>query len=490
VATTSSGHGMSEQIVRRTGRLVDAQSAMPWIVATGVYVLLIALGPRLLSDPDTYSHIALGRWILEHHTVPTTDPFSATLRGTHWVAFEWLSQTIFAAAYAIGGWTGVVALAAASVATAFAFLTRFLLREWQPNAALIALLSAFLLVAPHILARPHILTLPLIVAWIATLIRAVDTRSPPPWLLLPLMTLWVNLHGSFTFGLAMIAPMACDALWRAPHSERLSVARQWALFTVLAVGAACLNPYGPEMILVTFRTVALGAALTTVTEWRSQDFNHVGSFEIIMLGAFGFALYRGVTLPLVRIVMVLGVLHLSLSQVRHADLLGMLAPIILARPLAEQFTMVARDQSATTLRPAAWPSAAALLLLVCVTGLASFRNDLAPPARITPANAIHAVDLAAARPILNDYDFGGYLDFVGIPPFIDGRGELYGEAYMLRHDRALSLKDLPDFLRLLDEYRIGATLLAPSTPAVGLLDRLPEWKRVYTDDIAIVHLRR
>ena len=26
------------------------------------------------------------------------------------------------------------------------------------------------------------------------------------------------------------------------------------------------------MILVTFRTVALGAALTTVTEWRSQDF--------------------------------------------------------------------------------------------------------------------------------------------------------------------------------------------------------------------------
>ncbi|MGA9194950.1 MAG: hypothetical protein WB037_07650, partial [Pseudolabrys sp.] len=82
---------MSEQIIRRTGRMVDAQSAMPWVVAAGVYVLLIALAPRLLSDPDTYSHIALGRWILEHHAVPTTDPFSATLRGTHWVAFEWLS---------------------------------------------------------------------------------------------------------------------------------------------------------------------------------------------------------------------------------------------------------------------------------------------------------------------------------------------------------------------------------------------------------------
>jgi hypothetical protein len=288
----------------------------------------------------------------------------------------------------------------------------------------------------------------------------------------------------------MIAPIACDAVWRSPHPERLSVARQWALFAFLAFGAACLNPYGPEMILVTFRTVALGAALTTVTEWRPQDFSHLGGFEIIMLGAFGFALYRGVTLPLLRIVMVLGVLHLSLSQVRHADLLGMLAPIFLARPLAEQFTALAADRSGTTQRLTAWFPAATLLLLIGATSLASLRNDVSPPAKITPTNALHAIDLATAGPILNDYDFGGYLDFVGIPPFIDGRGELYGEAYMLRHNLALSLQNLPDFLRVLDEYRIGATLLAPSTPAVGLLDRLPEWKRVYADDIAVVHMRR
>jgi hypothetical protein len=61
---------------------------------------------------------------------------------------------------------------------------------------------------------------------------------------------------------------------------------------------------------------------------------------------------------------------------------------------------------------------------------------------------------------------------------------------MLCHDRALNLQNLPDFLRLLDEYRIQATLLAPSTPAVGLLDRLPEWKRAYSDDVAVVHMRR
>ena len=319
---------MSEQIIHRTSRIADSQAAMPWLVAAGIYVLLMGLGPRLLADPDTYSHIALGRWILEHHAVPASDPLSQTMRGQHWVAFEWLSQVAYAAALWLGGWVGVVALAAAATAAAFGLLTRFLLREWQPIPTLIAVLVAFVLASPHILARPHVLALPLMVAWVASLVRAVDERRAPPWQLLPLMTLWANLHGSFTFGLAIIGAIACDALWNAPPSERLRVARQWMLFGVLALAAACLNPYGPAMILVTFQTVALGDALSIITEWRPQDFSHLGAFEMIMLAGFGFALYRGVKLPPLRILMLFGVLHLGLSQSRHADLLGLLGAFI------------------------------------------------------------------------------------------------------------------------------------------------------------------
>jgi hypothetical protein len=141
-------------------------------------------------------------------------------------------------------------------------------------------------------------------------------------------------------------------------------------------------------------------------------------------------------------------------------------------------------------RMAAWLPAAAVIVLIAVTGSAVARNDIRPPARITPAKALQAIDTAKVGPILNDYDFGAYLDFVGIAPFIDGRTELYGTDFVLRYDRALSLQDLPGFLKLLDQYQFGATLLAPSTPAVALLDRLPEWHRVYADDIAVVHMRR
>ena len=125
-----------------------------------------------------------------------------------------------------------------------------------------------------------------------------------------------------------------------------------------------------------------------------------------------------------------------------------------------------------------------------VTGASAARDSIAPAAAITPANAVKALTGVTRGPILNDYALGGYLDFVGIAPFIDGRTELYGEAFVVRYHRAVNLENLPDFLRLLDEDRIEATLLLPATPAVALLDRLPGWSRVYADDIAVVHARR
>ena len=47
----------------------------------------------------------------------------------HWIAKEWLSQILYAGAHALGGWAGMAILAAAAIALAFVFLTRFLTRR-------------------------------------------------------------------------------------------------------------------------------------------------------------------------------------------------------------------------------------------------------------------------------------------------------------------------------------------------------------------------
>jgi len=477
---------MSEQSLRRASRGLDLESALPWLAGAAVGLLLVALAPRLLPDPDTYSHIALGRWILEHWTVPSVDPLSGPMRGEPWIAFEWLSEVAFAGAYKFGSWPGVVALTVFAAGLAFALLAQALARDWQPVPVGIALVAALELVAPHMLARPHVLAMPLMVAWIASLIRSNDEKRAPDWRLLPLMTLWANLHGSFTFGLAMLAPLAMEAVWNAERRERPRVLRQWAVFALAALAAASLNPYGPAMVVGMFRTVALGDALNLILEWRPQDFSHIEPYEIILLAAVAGTLFYRVTLPPMRILMLLGLIHLSLAQVRHADLLGLLAPLLLVRPLAQQFTAIAAVRPA---RNFGWFSPAPVLLALVLIAAANLRPGTAPASTITPENAVRAADLRNAGPILNEYAFGGYLEFLGIAPFIDGRGELYGARYLTRYRHALDLRNVADFERLLDDYHIRTTLLVPQTPAAGLLDRMPGWRRIYADDIAVVHQR-
>jgi len=149
-----------------------------------------------------------------------------------------------------------------------------------------------------------------------------------------------------------------------------------------------------------------------------------------------------VKLPPLRLIIVFGILHLSLSQSRHADLLGLLAPLFLARPLAEQFAKLGCRAQRRALNT--WMPAAAVAMLVAITGVAATRA-ITPATNITPARALASIDKNSR--ILNAYDFGGYLDFVGIPAFIDGRAELYGMKFIMRHSRALDLQNLPIFWR-------------------------------------------
>jgi hypothetical protein len=474
--------------IRTAERLTPAtlRVSLPLCAGAAVYVLLLALGGKLLNDPDVYWHIAVGQWIAEQRAFPHVDMFSATMAGAPWIAKEWLSQLLYAGAHAVAGWPGVVVLAAAAIAAGFALLAHFLLQKLAPLPALMLVAAGFVLATPHLQARPHALALPLMVAWTGVLMNAVDNRRAPPLALLPVMTLWANLHGSFTLGLALVAPLAFEAWWGA-GSARRETALRWFRFGALALIAACITPYGPEPILVAWRILGLGQILSIINEWQPQNFSRIGGFELCLLLGLGFALYRGIVLPPLRIAVLLGLLHLALAQARHADVLGLLAPLVLAQPLARQ--VGAAEEHAN--QSSGLAHAVLVVCLVALTfALAGTRGWL-PRAQISPAGAVAAIKARNAGPVLNDYDFGGYLIYAGVRPFIDGRtDQLYGEAFMVRHDRAVTLRNVGDFVHLLDEYGIGATLLNPATPAVGLLDRMDDWQRVYADDVAVVHARR
>ena len=463
---------------------------LPLWVGVGVYLLFLLAGDRLLIDPDTMWQITVGQWILDHRAVPETDVYSFTMRGQPWISTQWLAQVLYAKAYAIAGWSGPVVLAASAIAATFALFAKFLSRRLSESTTLVFVAAALALTVPHLLARPHVLAFPLMVLWVGGLVAAADRRGAPSFRLLPLMVLWANLHGGFVFGLALVAPLALDAVLNAEPRLRKSLVLRWAAFAVAALIAACCTPYGWNSLLASQKILALGSALPLILEWRPADFGSIGALEVCLLLGIGLALWRGVKLPPLRIVLLLGLLHMALSQGRSGETLALLAPLILAAPLARQIggAEVANSGAAPPLRGVLFAGVAVLL----AAGTLAFTSvhRFQPHASGSPVAAVAALKKLNLDRVFNDYDFGGYLIANGVAPFIDGRTELYGEKFFVDHNAATRLVEPENLFRLLEQYRIEATLMRTQSAATKLLDHIDGWQKVYADDIATIHLRK
>ncbi|GKQ51704.1 hypothetical protein [Bradyrhizobium sp. Ce-3] len=455
-----------------------------WI-ACGVYALLLTVGGRLLADPDTYWQIAVGRWILDHHALPSVDIYSFTKAGEPWVSSSWLAQVLFAKAYDLAGWTGPAALAAACSAATFALLAAILGRALPPVYASLVALAALVLTCQHLLARPHVLVMPIMIVWANGLMTASERREAPSFWLLPLIALWGNLHGSFLFGLVLAAAFALDAMWNALPAQRPALALRWAAFGIGALAACCVTPYGWGSILASLRILGLGELLNLITEWRPANFSEIDAFGVSILGLIGAALYCRVKLPLPRIVLVLGLLHMALSHVRNLELFALLLPLAVLTPVATQFGL----RAAAALRLRAAPAVILVVALCALTSLVAARQAISPPPVYAPAAAVDAMKAYNAKRVLNDLEFGGYLIWRQMPVFIDGRAELYGETFGMTFYRALQLKDVNGFLDLLKTRDIDAVMLDPATPASRLLDHIGGWRRLYADERVVVHVR-
>jgi hypothetical protein len=303
------------------------------------------------------------------------------------------------------------------------------------------------------------------------------------------MALWANLHGGFVLGLALVAPIALDAVLNAEASQRKSLALRWAVFAAAAIAASCVTPYGWNSLLASRKILALGEALPLILEWRPADFSAVGPLEVCLLLGFGLALYRGVSLPPVRIVLLLGMLHMALSQTRSLETFALLVPLFLAAPLAKQIG-AADDAKPAVSAPRGLVFAGILAVLLAGTVAYASVVRYEPHTRGSPVAAVAELKKLNFSRVFNDYDFGGYLIANGVAPFIDGRTELYGEKFFVDHNAASGLMKPENLFRLLDEYGIEATLMRTQSAATTLLDHIDGWQKVYTDEIATIHVRR
>lgn len=453
-------------------------------------VLGVCWAPGLLRDPDTWWHVATGRWIWAHGRVPVSDPFSWTMAGQPWNAHEWLAEWLMALAFRLDGWAGIVALTALACGLALAVLTAALrrirpdsgtaTRVLRPGPAGLLVLLAVAGVAPDLLARPHILALPCLTLWAAGLVRDRDAdRIPSPWLL-PVMLIWANLHGGFMVGLVFAAGLAAEAV--------LARSRQslgWLAFLLAAVAVAGLTPQGWHGLVFPLRLLRMHS-LASITEWRPISITMLQPVELMAACLLGLIVLRGVRVPPVRALMLLGLAWTACAHSRNQMLAGVLGVLLLAGPVARGRGL--SEPAVPPPRPGAMRLAGVLLLVGATLGLRLGWPIQRGNAENAPVAALAAVPPALRmQPVLNDADFGGYLIFRGVRPFIDGRADLYGDAFVDRY--AALLHPGPALPRFLAHGPVTWTLFKPGAPVVAMMDRMPGWRRLYTGSFAVIHTR-
>ena len=254
------------------------------IAFCALFALVLFL-PAILNDGDTLWQIRTGEWILNHHAIPGTDPFSFTAGDRRWFAHEWLAETLMALAWRAGGMQGIMVLAAAATGLTGAILLHHLRRFLPGIYAAAGLIIALANAAPSMLARPHLLAWPCLALWCGGLVAARASRAPPSYLLLPVMLLWVNLHGSFMIGLLLPGAFMIEALLEAPANAR-AILTHWVGFIVAAWVVALCNPDGLAGVLFPIHMLGM-KSLGWIGEWQATDFSRVQPLEMMIIGGAG-----------------------------------------------------------------------------------------------------------------------------------------------------------------------------------------------------------
>jgi hypothetical protein len=462
--------------------------------ATTVFaVVLAALVGALAAtfaanDPDLFWHLASGAWMLDHGRILDRDIFSTTMTGASYSVGQWLGEIVFAALYRAGGWLALDLLRALLVGIATFFTARVVLRlQAHPGWAIAPILASVLISKFLWGDRPQLFSLALFPVFLDVLLASRFEAPRRIWVLLPLMLLWANLHGAFVAGLGLVVVFAIEA-WISRTPQR----RSFAVVAGLVAVASIITPSG--LVAFSFAASYARSASAVVEERPADIISPAGLvFAALLLGTFLVALVvdraelvARTRSPILWAALVVPFTLLGLAHQRLLPYAAMILAPIVAAAVPALFRRVA---IAAPLIPRGVAALAIAPLLAASVAVAVVAAPRAPDLSTYPAGAVTALRTLPG-PVLNEYDWGGYLIFAvpEQPTFIDGRGAaLYPPPLIGQFETAVGLG--PGYRAVLDGHGVRLVLLRPSR-ALAVALREDGWPVVAEEPGTWVLLQR
>lgn len=494
--------------------------------ALGSAALLYAFlaGLKTIAEFDLGWQMATGRWIAQHHQIPSTEVFSYTAAGQPWI-YPVGAGLIFYGLYLLGGY----ALLSWLTACACAAVVALLLRRGSAVTAALAIL-AVPLIASRVTARAELFTVVLFAATLSLLWEQHETGRARLWLLPLLMAAWVNLHPGFVAGLGLFgAYLGLEALdlaradRRAGALGRLRAALPWL---VAACAATLVNPWGWRVYEVLSRQeAAMALHSEVILEWAPipLDWAHFASglspfaqdtFYLLLAAAVlasivGFACRR-----FGEAILIGGAAFFPLRHARLQALFAIVAVLLGGAVLASVLPLLGTKIRGPRARVIAAFAAGALIALVAVVHMRDLVTDRAY--RLGGAVVSFGTGLSWWFPeaaaafverenlpaqIFSGYSEGGYLAFRLGPRYqnyMDGRAIPFGLPLMQRTSVLKSSPpDSAEWQREAGRYGIN-TIVVPIGRYVALqfFPVLKQfcasdlWVPVYLDEVGAVFVRR
>ena len=468
----------------------------PAVLATALATTVVIFANRSIADPDIWWHLRNAEQLLSTGRFVRADAYSYTVHGAPWINHEWLGELPYYVGWRCFGLQGLYLVMALALVSIFLLLYGLAyLRARDYKAAALACGLAIPLATVSFGPRT------LLFGWIFLLLELLilETYGSHPrrlWLLPPLFVLWVNTHGSWLIGLALLVAFAIAGCCRVRagriESSRRSVAQLKQLAGVVACSAAALfvNPYGWRLVFYPFN-LAFRQKLNVshVEEWQSPDFHAIrGKLLLAMLlGFLVLALIRQGRFRLHQVLFILIAFYSALTYTRFL----FLAAIILTPVLAAELSLRGFGGPAAGDKPA--------LNLLMIAAMVAIMLWQAPSnAQLSvgiveeyPVAALsHLTSIPPGARVLNDYDWGGYLIWNApqIPVFVDSRVDIFEYSGVFAD--YLDIMGLKNSLELLRKHNIQYVLFAREQPLTYLLRNTPGWKVEYEDNVAVIFERR
>jgi tetratricopeptide (TPR) repeat protein len=465
------------------------------------FALLMAV--EKVHNYDIWWHLKTGEWILENGKIPHADPFTFTTPDAPWTPHSWLSDVAFETVFRISGFDGLIIFKALIVGAAFFIIFRLMIRQGVNLLLAVTIIMLAVFISQfRFLLRPHVFMFLLSAAFFWILSVGEKQRNLKLLWLLPLMLLWVNLHGSFFFGLVLVGCFLAEKMMVSTYERirKIDDATKWPFFLTLLIvllfGCILLNPFGLDLLrwVVTVLTRINVTRIIEVEEHAALSWGDHNLFWCLMFAtALSFPLaFRKARL--FHLLLFAATSFLAIQGVRFVTLAALLqAPI-----LGYNLHVVLNKVSLKKYRPTRRFQATVAIPLTIIGGALLFQHSFSEnkvnrfglgvsDSRFPGAAVDFLRQLNAAGNIYNSFPIGGYLlwELPERKIFLDGRF-LDAQRELIIKLNTMTATELEE---LFNRFDIRAAILTRKDRRLAAyISQAKDFRLAYFDDQALLFL--